>query len=115
MDIEKIKEAIKIVSIFKDAGNPPDTECIEAMQILLSLAEEVINAKMPQDDVKYTKCPCEKLTVEHNQMLIDDFRLWHTKCLVEIERTIREFIPHKDEQYILPLTQAIRNLFKGEA
>ena len=57
----------------------------ESIQTLLTLAQSVLDAKMPKaDDVKYTQCPCEKI-VEHNQMLIDDFCLWQMKRLEKRE------------------------------
>lgn len=76
--------------------------------------QQVLGMEEPKaDDVKYTKCPCEKL-VDHNQMLIDDYRLWLTKKLLELERIIAEFIPHRDSEYIKPLAQAIRQMLIGK-
>jgi hypothetical protein len=60
-----VKEAIEVIKVFMYAGNPPDEECIEAMQTLISRATQ-----SPEKEKKVREI-LQKLWIEANRHPID--------------------------------------------
>jgi hypothetical protein len=132
---KKIENAIEtskhIRFDFLHIGNPFNLtgadrkSCMQALKDLEGLARQYLKVEMPKkitiEEVKPKPCPysetikcCTIQDYARNQAL-HDFHLWQIKCLGEVERTIREFIPHRDSECIPALVQVIHNLFNKES
>lgn len=106
------------------------TESLKAIIRLRTLAQQVLDAKMPKLAIRDDKPLQEDANdtqiygkMAHNNMVdgynqaFHDFRLWQVKCLMELEEVIDKVV--WDKRNDTPCSckdrccQAIRNLFGG--
>lgn len=98
----------------------------EALQTLVTFAEQVLNAKEPKEILPETRIATPLCEVSFNKgrivgynSALHDFHLWQEKCLLELEEVIKFTCVNKLKIDITsygtePLAQAIRNLFEGK-
>lgn len=125
-NLNEIKEAVEIIEAQKNYWGGDD----ETLQTLLTLAQQVLSAKCPEERSVYPDNPINNYEiVQHYReqgynLALSDFRIYQAKCLGElkpqIEKIVRELTSAIDWNYdgaedeeVERVTIALLKLFEG--
>ena len=131
MTPDEIKKAIEISKELyeirlKNCGNIPPyvlSEEAKALQILIDLAQSVLDAKMPKKKEFNGGMPFfSPLIIDGYNSAFHDFRLWQEKCLLKLEEDLAHVYCEEkhskkvlDPELLQSIIQAIRkHLLGGE-